>query len=71
VHAELGEWVLSVNPFDVEEQAVAIHLALEMAPGERRRRLEAMRTHVREHDVSGWIDAQLAALDRLGAPARG
>jgi trehalose 6-phosphate synthase len=69
-HAELGEWALSVNPFDVDDQAEAIHRALEMEPGERRRRIDAIRRHVREHDVSAWIDAQLVALDRVAAPAR-
>jgi trehalose 6-phosphate synthase len=69
-HAELGEWALSVNPFDVDDQAEAIHRALEMDEGERQRRIEAIRRHVREHDVSAWIDAQLAALDRVAAPAR-
>ncbi len=69
-HAELGEWALSVNPFDVEGQAEAIHEALSLDPGERRRRLEAIQGHVREHDVSRWIELQLAALDRVGATAR-
>ncbi len=32
-----------------------------------RRRLEAIRAHVREHDVTGWIDAQLSDLDRCAA----
>ncbi len=69
-HAELGEWALSVNPFDVEEQAEAIHRALQMDDGERARRIEAVRAHVREHDLSAWIDAQLAALDGVATPAR-
>ena len=67
-HAELGEWALTVNPFDVAGQAQAIHEALTMANEERRRRLEAIRAHVREHDVTGWIEEQLADLDR--SPAR-
>ena len=66
-HAELGEWALSVNPFDVEGQAEAIHEALSLEVDERRRRLEAIRAHVREHDVSEWLDLQLAALDRVAA----
>jgi trehalose 6-phosphate synthase len=66
-HAELGEWALTVNPFDVAGQAQAIHEALTMAADERSRRLEAIRAHVREHDVTGWIDAQLADLDRCTA----
>jgi trehalose 6-phosphate synthase len=69
-HAELGEWALSVNPFDVEEQAEAIHRALELAPEERRQRIDAIRAHVRRHDVRAWIDVQLAALDRVAAPSR-
>jgi trehalose 6-phosphate synthase len=66
-HAELGEWALTVNPFDVAGQAEAIHSALTMPPGERRERLEAIRGYVREHDVAAWIEAQLADLDRSAA----
>src|SRR6185295_17068469 len=51
-HAELGEWALTVNPFDVEGQGEAIENALELDPNERRARLDAIRRHVREHDVS-------------------
>jgi trehalose 6-phosphate synthase len=69
-HAELGEWALSVNPFDVEGQAEAIERALSMAPGERRRRLDAIRSYVREHDLNEWTDSLLAALDRVVATAR-
>ncbi len=70
VHAELGEWALTVNPFDVEGQAEALHRALELDPGERRRRIEEIRSHVREHDVNAWIDRQISALDRMSAPSR-
>ena len=42
-HEELGDWALSVNPFDVAGQAEAIHRALEMPAEERRGRLEAIR----------------------------
>ena len=69
-HAELGEWALSVNPFDVEGQARSIAEAFSLDPDERRRRLEAIRMHVREHDVSAWVDTLLAALDRSAATAR-
>ena len=69
-HAELGEWALTVNPFDVEGQAEAIENALAMDADERRRRLDAIRTHVREHDLNRWTDTLLAALDRVAAPAR-
>ncbi|MFL5938670.1 MAG: trehalose-6-phosphate synthase, partial [Gaiellaceae bacterium] len=66
-HAELGEWALTVNPFDVAGQAEALDEALTMSAAERHERLEAIRAHVREHDVTEWIDAQLADLDRCAA----
>ncbi len=62
-HDELGEWALTVNPFDVAGQAEAIHEALTMEAAERRRRREAIVAHVREHHIGRWIDAQLADLD--------
>jgi trehalose 6-phosphate synthase len=62
-HDELGEWALTVNPFDVTGQAEAIHEALTMAPAERRRRREAIVAHVRGHDIGAWITGQLADLD--------
>jgi trehalose 6-phosphate synthase len=65
VHEELGEWALTVNPFDLGGQAEAIHEALELAPAERRRFGEAIRAHVREHDVGEWIGSQLADLDAV------
>jgi trehalose 6-phosphate synthase len=68
-HEELGEWALSVNPFDVEGQAEAIHAALTMPLEERRARQEAICAHVRGHDVTDWLAAQLDDLDRLTAAA--
>jgi trehalose 6-phosphate synthase len=66
-YEELSEWVVRVNPFDVAGQAEALHRALTMDVEERRERLEAIRAHVREHDVGAWIEAQLAELDRSSA----
>jgi trehalose 6-phosphate synthase len=63
-HEELGEWALSVNPFDIEGQADAIHRALELPEEERRERQRRIRAHVREHDLADWISAQLADFDR-------
>ena len=62
-HEELAPWAISVNPFDIQQQADAIYQALTMGAGERRRRLEAIRTHLREHDMDEWIDGQLRDLD--------
>jgi trehalose 6-phosphate synthase len=69
-HEELNEWALTINPFDVSGQAEAIHTALTMPPHERARRTEAIRAHIREHDLSEWVEAQLADLDDVAAPAR-
>jgi trehalose 6-phosphate synthase len=71
VHEELGEWALSVNPFDIAGQAEAIHAALGLGVDERRARLEGIRAHVREHDLGAWIEAQLLDLDRGAALVQG
>ncbi len=68
-HEELREWALTVNPFDVDGQAQAIHTALTMPVGERRARLEGMRAQLREHDLAGWTAAQLGDLDRVSSGA--
>jgi len=67
---ELGEWSLVVNPFDVVGQAEAIHAALELPAAERLARIEAIRTHVREHDIESWLTAQLADVDAVSPVAR-
>jgi len=66
-HEEIGEWALTVNPFDIYGQADAIHTALTMAPDERRRRIEALRAQVRRNDLAAWIGAQLDDFDRAGS----
>jgi trehalose 6-phosphate synthase len=66
-HEELGEWALTVNPFDVAGQAEAIHQALELPRAERRERLSAIQAYVRGHDLAHWVDSQLADLDRSTA----
>jgi trehalose 6-phosphate synthase len=68
-HAELGEWALTVNPFDVYGQAEAIYKALTMSAGERRRRADGIREYVTEHDLAAWAGAQLEDLDRVTARA--
>ena len=64
-HSELGEWALTINPFDLSGQAAALHEALTMDEGERRARLAGIRAHVSEHDIGTWIEAQLADLDAV------
>jgi trehalose 6-phosphate synthase len=65
VHEELGEWALSVNPLDLVGQADALYEALTMPAEERQRRAEAIRDHVRRHDLREWIAEQLADLDAV------
>ena len=69
-HEELGEWALTVNPFDVSAQADALHRALVMPAADRAQRAEAIRAHVHRHDLAAWIDALLAEIDAV-APATG
>ena len=64
-HEELGDWALTVNPIDVSGQADALYSALTLDPAERRRRADAIRAHVRAHDIREWVDAQLADLDAV------
>jgi len=61
-HEELGQWALTVNPFDVAGQAEAIHRALTMTPTERGERIAAIRAQVRSHDIALWIERQLEDL---------
>src|ERR687893_2818705 len=49
-HEELGDCALSVNPFDIQEQADAIHRALTMDPEERSLRAKRLREIVRDRD---------------------
>jgi trehalose 6-phosphate synthase len=57
-HEELGSFALSVNPFDIENQAQAIYQALTMPINERRERLEHIKRIVRENDIEKWLSAQ-------------
>ena len=69
-YEELAEWVVPVEPLDVDATADALEEALALSVDERRRRLEALQSHVREHDLSRWIAAQLADLDRASSIRR-
>ena len=66
-HEELGAWTVTVNPFDLVDQAEAIHTALELSAADRLARAEAMRGYVREHDLEHWLAAQLVDLDRVSS----
>jgi trehalose 6-phosphate synthase len=59
-HEELGDCTLSVNPFDIQEQADTMYRALTMEAEERRLRAERLRELARERDPGVWISEQLA-----------
>ena len=63
-YEELGEWTFPVDPLDIPGQATALEDAVALSAAERRERLDAIRDHVRTHDLEEWIDALLADLDR-------
>jgi trehalose 6-phosphate synthase len=66
-HEELQSHVLSVNPFDIEATANAMHQALVMGIDERRRRNEGAREVVRTNDIARWITRQVQDIRDLAA----
>jgi len=62
--AELGGEALEVNPFDVTGTAAVLAEALDMAPGERRRRAGALRALAARRQPGEWLADQLAAVLR-------
>jgi trehalose 6-phosphate synthase len=66
-HEELGEYALSVNPFDIQELADSIHAALTMDLEERRWRQEGLRSIVTARNPGDWVDDQLADIRRKAA----
>jgi trehalose 6-phosphate synthase len=70
-HEELGEFAISVNPFDVQELADAIYTALTMPAEERTRRAKGLMEIVTSRDPGDWIDEQITDIRRKarGGPA--
>ena len=67
---ELGDYALTVSPFDVYSTAEALHQALIMPLSERRERAEALRHKVQKSDVNRWFQNQLDdALSTLSSQA--
>ncbi len=58
-HEELGEHALTVNPFDIDEQAETLYEALTMPEDERTRRAEALRESIRSNTIEEWAEIQL------------
>jgi trehalose 6-phosphate synthase len=65
---ELPEAMI-VNPYDTDQCAAALHLALSMTPGEQRARMRVMRGLIQEFNVYRWAGRML--LDAAGMRRRG
>jgi len=65
---ELPE-ALIVNPYDIDQCAAALHLALSMPKGEQRDRMRIMRSLISEFNVYRWAGRML--LDAAGMRKRG
>jgi trehalose 6-phosphate synthase len=59
-HEELADCALSVNPFDIQEQADTIYRALTMDAEERQVRAQRLREIIFSRDPGDWVDEQLA-----------
>ncbi len=60
---ELREAVL-VNPYDIEQVAEAVHLALTMPKADRQARMARLRQTVREHNIYRWAGQLLGELSQ-------
>ena len=62
-HEQLGDCAISVNPFDVQEQADAMYTALTASPQERERRMDKLRHIIESRTPADWIEDQLADIE--------
>jgi trehalose 6-phosphate synthase len=63
-HEELADCALSVNPFDIQEQADTIYRALTMDPEERQLRAARLHEVILARDPGDWVDEQIADIRR-------
>ena len=56
---------LQVNPYDIDQTAVAIRAALEMEPEEKQARMQQMRRVIREHNIYHWAGNLITDLCEL------
>lgn len=66
---ELHE-ALIINPYHIEEGAIALHSALSMPPGEQTERMRSMRRRVKDFNVYRWAGKMLQDAARLRQRAR-
>jgi len=63
-HEELGEFALTVNPFDVQELADSLFTALTMDSDERRERAASLKEILVSRDPGDWVDEQVYDIRR-------
>jgi trehalose 6-phosphate synthase len=61
--AELGEYALLINPYDITQTAQALHAALSMTAQERRQRSAGLSAAATARTPEMWFTEQLRALD--------
>jgi trehalose 6-phosphate synthase len=61
---------LIVNPYNIDQCAAALHLALTMPPTEQRARMRSMRGIVQEFNVYRWAGRMLMDAARMRQRAR-
>ena len=62
-HEELGEHAITVNPFDLDEQADAIYEALTMPDEERKKRADGLKQTVLSNTIEDWVEAQIRDIE--------
>ena len=66
-HEELEDFVISVNPFDIQEQADAIYRALTMDPEQKAEWSRACASIIFSRNPGDWVDDQLADIEKARA----
>jgi trehalose 6-phosphate synthase len=66
-HEELLDYVISVNPFDIQEQADAIYRALTMPYEQRHAWSQALKEIIFSRNPGDWVDEQLRDIEELQA----
>jgi trehalose 6-phosphate synthase len=69
-HQELWDYVISVNPFDIQEQAAAIYRALTMPAEQRQAWSDGLKQIIYSRNPGDWVDDQLEDIERLRATRR-
>jgi trehalose 6-phosphate synthase len=66
-HEELYDYVITVNPFDIQAQADAIYRALTMPAEERKEWSEGLKEIIYSRNPGDWVDDQLRDIEQLRA----